>query len=155
MQSTRSPTRKATLIGLIAIVLWSAIVGLIRGISESLGATGGAAMMYSVASVLLWLYFIPVFSAVLAGLLLHTPLSLAFWKGASMVCAGSILCWLATRARPSKATSAPDNALSQERAGEPEPGTGGRLWPPMLKSAWSLRCLRFAWRRTLWRLGNQ
>jgi drug/metabolite transporter (DMT)-like permease len=45
--------RKATLIGLIAIFLWSAIVGLIRGVSESLGATGGAAMMYSVASVLL------------------------------------------------------------------------------------------------------
>ncbi len=45
--------RKATLIGLTAIVLWSSIVGLIRGVSESLGATGGAAMMYSVASVLL------------------------------------------------------------------------------------------------------
>ncbi|MCY1273551.1 Aromatic amino acid exporter YddG [compost metagenome] len=45
--------RKATLIGLIAILLWSSIVGLIRGVSESLGATGGAAMMYSVASALL------------------------------------------------------------------------------------------------------
>ena len=47
--------RKATLIGLIAIFLWSSIVGLIRGVSESLGATGGAAMMYTVASVLLLL----------------------------------------------------------------------------------------------------
>lgn len=47
--------RKATLIGLIAILLWSSIVGLIRGVSESLGATGGAAMMYSVAAVLLLL----------------------------------------------------------------------------------------------------
>ncbi|MBP0631690.1 aromatic amino acid DMT transporter YddG [Cupriavidus sp. AcVe19-1a] len=47
--------RQATLIGLIAILLWSAIVGLIRGVSESLGATGGAAMLYTVASVLLWL----------------------------------------------------------------------------------------------------
>jgi drug/metabolite transporter (DMT)-like permease len=47
--------RKATLIGLIAILLWSSIVGLIRGVSESLGATGGAAMMYTVASVLLLL----------------------------------------------------------------------------------------------------
>ncbi|CAG2153020.1 Aromatic amino acid exporter YddG [Cupriavidus yeoncheonensis] len=64
-------------------------------------------------------YFIPVFSAVLAGLLLQTPLSLAFWKGASMVCAGSILCWLATRGRPSKAAPVPDTALSPERAGEP------------------------------------
>ena len=45
--------RKATLIGLIAILLWSSIVGLIRGVSESLGATGGAAMMYTVASILL------------------------------------------------------------------------------------------------------
>ena len=44
---------KATLIGLIAIVLWSSIVGLIRGVSESLGAVGGAAMIYSVASVML------------------------------------------------------------------------------------------------------
>jgi drug/metabolite transporter (DMT)-like permease len=45
--------RNATLIGLIAILLWSSIVGLIRSVSESLGATGGAAMMYSVASVFL------------------------------------------------------------------------------------------------------
>ena len=46
---------QATCIGLIAVVLWSSIVGLIRGVSESLGATGGAAMMYSVASALLLL----------------------------------------------------------------------------------------------------
>ncbi|MDT6961388.1 aromatic amino acid DMT transporter YddG [Cupriavidus sp. SZY C1] len=46
---------QATLIGLVAIVLWSAIVGLIRGVSQSFGATGGAALMYTVASVLLWL----------------------------------------------------------------------------------------------------
>ncbi|MCL2898722.1 aromatic amino acid DMT transporter YddG [Brenneria tiliae] len=45
--------KKATLIGLIAILLWSSIVGLIRGVSEYLGATGGAAMIYSVASLLL------------------------------------------------------------------------------------------------------
>lgn len=47
--------RNATLIGFIAILLWSSIVGLIRGVSENLGATGGAAMMYSVASALLLL----------------------------------------------------------------------------------------------------
>lgn len=46
-------TTKATLIGLVAVVLWSSIVGLIRGVSESLGATGGAAMIYTVASFLL------------------------------------------------------------------------------------------------------
>lgn len=45
--------KKATLIGLIAVLLWASIVALIRGVSESLGATGGAAMVYSVASVFL------------------------------------------------------------------------------------------------------
>ncbi len=41
-------------------------------------------------------YFIPVISAALAAILLHTALPLAFWKGVSMVCMGSILCWWAT-----------------------------------------------------------
>lgn len=44
---------RATLIGLVAILLWSSIVGLIRSVSEGLGATGGAAMIYTLASVLL------------------------------------------------------------------------------------------------------
>jgi len=48
-------TNKATLIGLVAVLLWSAIVGLIRSVSVHLGPTGGAAMMYSVASVFLLL----------------------------------------------------------------------------------------------------
>ena len=47
--------KRATLIGLIAIVLWSAIVGLIRGVSEGLGAVGGAAMIYTLSSLLLLL----------------------------------------------------------------------------------------------------
>lgn len=42
-------------------------------------------------------YFIPVFSAVLAAIVLHTPLSMSFWQGAAMVCIGSVLCWLSTR----------------------------------------------------------
>lgn len=42
-------------------------------------------------------YFTPVFSAFLASLILRTPLALSFWQGAAMVCAGSIICWLATR----------------------------------------------------------
>ena len=46
---------KATLTGLVAILLWSSIVGLIRSVSSHLGPTGGAAMMYSVASVFLLL----------------------------------------------------------------------------------------------------
>ncbi len=48
-------TNKATLIGLTAVLLWSSIVGLIRSVSVHLGPTGGAAMMYSVASVFLLL----------------------------------------------------------------------------------------------------
>lgn len=48
-------TNKATLIGLVAILLWSSIVGLIRSVSDHLGPTGGAAMMYSVAAVFLLL----------------------------------------------------------------------------------------------------
>lgn len=42
-----------TLIGLLAILLWGTIVGLIRSVSENFGATGGAAMIYTVASVIL------------------------------------------------------------------------------------------------------
>jgi drug/metabolite transporter (DMT)-like permease len=42
-------------------------------------------------------YFIPVLSAALSSLVLHAPLSMAFWQGAAMVCGGAILCWLATR----------------------------------------------------------
>lgn len=52
---TMQNTKKATLIGLVAILLWSSIVGLIRSVSDHLGPTGGAAMMYSVASVFLLL----------------------------------------------------------------------------------------------------
>lgn len=52
-ETERSAGNRATLIGLLAIVLWSAIVGLIRSVSEQLGATGGAAMIYTVASVFL------------------------------------------------------------------------------------------------------
>lgn len=51
-------------------------------------------------------YFIPVLSAALAALVLRTPLSLAFWQGAVMVCSGSILCWLATRSRHNSAAEA-------------------------------------------------
>lgn len=43
------------MIGLVAVLLWSSIVGLIRSVSDHLGPTGGAAMMYTVASVFLLL----------------------------------------------------------------------------------------------------
>lgn len=60
-------------------------------------------------------YFIPVFSAALSTLLLRTPLSLAFWQGAAMVCSGAILCWLATRGQQSARTA------SGGAGAEPEP----------------------------------
>ena len=45
----------ATLLGSEAILLWSTSVALIRDISEALGASGGAAMLYSVSTVFLLL----------------------------------------------------------------------------------------------------
>ncbi|MGP2703384.1 aromatic amino acid DMT transporter YddG [Serratia marcescens] len=48
------PSRtRATLFGLLAIVLWSSVVGLIRSVSEGLGPVGGAAMIYSVSAAFL------------------------------------------------------------------------------------------------------
>lgn len=44
-------------------------------------------------------YFIPVLSSALSSVILSIALGLSFWKGAVMVCVGSILCWLATRER--------------------------------------------------------
>lgn len=44
---------RGTLIGLSAIVLWSLIVGLIKEVSHYFGPTGGAALIYTLASVLL------------------------------------------------------------------------------------------------------
>jgi drug/metabolite transporter (DMT)-like permease len=40
---------RATSIGFGAILLWSSIVGLIKEVSQSFGATGGAALIYTVA----------------------------------------------------------------------------------------------------------
>ena len=48
-------------------------------------------------------YFIPIFSSALSAILLQAPLSRSFWVGSSLVCAGSILCWLATKSRKSPA----------------------------------------------------
>lgn len=46
---------KATLIGLAAILLWSANVGLIKHVSEGFGAVGGAALIYTCSSLVLLL----------------------------------------------------------------------------------------------------
>lgn len=45
--------RAATLSGLLAILLWGTVVGLIRGVSENFGPIGGAALIYTVGSILL------------------------------------------------------------------------------------------------------
>ncbi|SMQ75731.1 EamA-like transporter family protein [Devosia lucknowensis] len=46
-------------------------------------------------------YFTPVLSAAFAALVLPSTLPLSFWQGTAMVCLGSIVCWFATRQRPS------------------------------------------------------
>lgn len=58
----------------------------------NIGILGGNVTVLTGAS-----YFIPVLSSALSSFLLSTTLGLSFWQGAIMVCAGSILCWLATR----------------------------------------------------------
>jgi drug/metabolite transporter (DMT)-like permease len=47
-------------------------------------------------------YFTPVFSTFFAAVWLSTPLTLAFWQGVAMVTAGSLVCWAATRGKPSR-----------------------------------------------------
>lgn len=43
----------ATLYGIISILLWSTMVGLIRSVSESFGPVGGAALIYTIGTVIL------------------------------------------------------------------------------------------------------
>ena len=50
-----SPSSRATAIGLVAILLWSTSVGLLRSISEHFGATGGAALIYTLSAICLCL----------------------------------------------------------------------------------------------------
>lgn len=50
-------TNKYTLAGCLAILIWSTTVGLVRNVAEQLGAIGGAAMIYSVSSVFLFIFF--------------------------------------------------------------------------------------------------
>ncbi|MCG8709956.1 aromatic amino acid DMT transporter YddG [Brenneria sp. 4F2] len=49
--------QRATLAGLLAIILWSTSVGLIRGLTEVLGPIGGAAMIYSTTTLCLFLFY--------------------------------------------------------------------------------------------------
>ncbi|ELX8380447.1 aromatic amino acid DMT transporter YddG [Providencia vermicola] len=46
----------ATFYGVVSILLWSTIVGLVRSASENFGAVGGAALIYSLGTVILVLF---------------------------------------------------------------------------------------------------
>jgi drug/metabolite transporter (DMT)-like permease len=46
--------RAATACGLVAILLWSTAAGLIRSVSELFGPLGGAALIYTLGAVLLF-----------------------------------------------------------------------------------------------------
>lgn len=54
MTAETTSVRKATLIGLCAILFWGALVGLIRVVAENFGATLGAALLYTGAAAVLW-----------------------------------------------------------------------------------------------------
>jgi len=49
--------KQATFIGLFAVCFWSSVIGLIRTLSLHMGAVGGAAVMYSLSTLLLWAIF--------------------------------------------------------------------------------------------------
>ncbi|MBB1527781.1 aromatic amino acid DMT transporter YddG [Pectobacterium carotovorum subsp. carotovorum] len=49
--------QRATLTGLLAILLWSTSVGLIRSLTEVLGPIGGAAMIYSTSTLCLLAFY--------------------------------------------------------------------------------------------------
>ena len=53
--SQGSVSGRATAMGLMAVVLWSAMVALVRTVTETFGAALGAALIYSVAAVILWI----------------------------------------------------------------------------------------------------
>ncbi len=53
--SQEGANTRATSLGLIAILLWSTSVGLLRSISEHFGPVGGAALLYTISAVALCL----------------------------------------------------------------------------------------------------
>lgn len=57
MPQTRFSSRQATAIGLLAVAFWSSVIGLVRVVSQHMGAVGGAAMTYSIATVLVLALF--------------------------------------------------------------------------------------------------
>ncbi|KHN91842.1 hypothetical protein KKH3_18690 [Pectobacterium actinidiae] len=57
MMGINMTPQRATLTGLLAIVLWSTSVGLIRSLTEALGPIGGAAMIYSTSTLCLLAFY--------------------------------------------------------------------------------------------------
>lgn len=55
LQSDAAQVRRATLVGLVAVLCWSSTIGLMRSVAEALGALGGAAMLYTVSATLVLL----------------------------------------------------------------------------------------------------
>ncbi|WP_043339744.1 aromatic amino acid DMT transporter YddG [Comamonas sp. B-9] len=54
------PSQRATLIGLSAVLCWSALVSLFRSVAEHLGAIGGAACVFSLSAFLVtWRFGLP------------------------------------------------------------------------------------------------
>lgn len=86
-----------TLPSIICLLLASCAMGLGYA-AWNVGILKGNTTLLAGAS-----YFIPVLSSALSSLLLHTALGISFWQGAGMVCLGSVLCWLATRAKKTAA----------------------------------------------------
>ena len=52
-----SPSVQATMIGLMAILLWSLMTGLVRVVADAFGATLGSALIYTCGAVLLLIFF--------------------------------------------------------------------------------------------------
>ena len=75
----------------IKLVLCALALGLAYA-AWNVGILHGNVSLLAAAS-----YFTPVLSSALAAVLLSAALSWSFWQGAAMVCAGSLLCWYATR----------------------------------------------------------
>nr|WP_162365368.1 aromatic amino acid DMT transporter YddG [Acerihabitans arboris] len=85
---------RATLLGLLAIVLWSTLAGLIRSLSEQLGPTGGAAMIYTLSSLfLLALVERPRLSGISLGYMLPAGLLFASYE----ICSSLSLGYAASR----------------------------------------------------------
>ncbi len=63
-------------------------------------AAWNVGMLYGNAATLATAsYFTPVLSSLLSAFMLDTHLSVAFWKGALLVCLGSLLCWQSMRVK--------------------------------------------------------